>query len=299
MLGDPKTFLKNFFIGGVSGAIAETIVAPIDRVKLLLQLQEVSKQISPHKAYKGIVDCFLRIPQEQGLLGYWRGNQANLIRYFPTQALNFAFHDSYRKIFVEGLDKNKEFWKYFGGSLASGGAAGTSSLCFVYPLDYGRTRLTMDIARHEKDRIYHSLMDCIIKTFKSDGVQGLYRGFLASVQGIIIYRSSYFGLFDISKAMLPNPRQTPFVICFVIAQTVTIFSGLISYPLDTVRRRMMMQSDLPKEEVLYQNTTDCWRKIFKNEGPKGFYKGAFSNMLRGGGAALVLVLYDEISAFME
>lgn len=71
----------------------------------------------------------------------WRGNLANVIRYFPTQALNFAFKDVYKDIFLKGVNKNTQFMRYFAGNLASGGAAGATSMCFVYPLDYGRTRL--------------------------------------------------------------------------------------------------------------------------------------------------------------
>lgn len=88
----------------------------------------------------GMVDCFVRIPKEQGVLAYWRGNAANVIRYFPTQALNFAFKDKYKQVFLSGVDKNTQFWRYFLGNLASGGAAGATSLCFVYPLDFARTR---------------------------------------------------------------------------------------------------------------------------------------------------------------
>lgn len=295
---DFLSFLKDFLAGGVSAAIAKTAVAPIERVKLLLQVQAASKQISPDKAYKGIIDCFVRIPREQGVLSYWRGNLANVIRYFPTQALNFSFKDVYKKIFLEGIDKNTQFWKYFGGNLASGGAAGATSLGFVYPLDYARTRLAADIGKSAAERTYQGMMDCIVKTFKSDGPVGLYRGFLVSVQGIIIYRAAYFGLFDTTKSMLPDPKNTPVIISFIIAECVTTVSGLISYPLDTVRRRMMMQSNLKKEDVMYKNTMDCWVKIFRNEGGGAFYKGALSNIIRGTGAALVLVFYDEIKALI-
>lgn len=90
--------------------------------------------------FTGIVDCLVRIPKEQGFASFWRGNFANVIRYFPTQALNFAFKDVYKQVFMDGVDKKTQFWRYFAGNLASGGAAGATSLCFVYPLDYARTR---------------------------------------------------------------------------------------------------------------------------------------------------------------
>lgn len=293
-IADPVAFAKDFLAGGISAAVSKTAVAPIERVKLLLQVQHVSKQITEDQRYKGIIDAFVRIPKEQGLLSYWRGNLANVIRYFPTQALNFAFKDKYKQVFLGGVDKNTQFWRYFAGNLASGGAAGATSLCFVYPLDFARTRLAADVGKGAGNREFNGLGDCLSKIFKSDGLSGLYRGFGVSVQGIIIYRASYFGFYDTARGMLPDPKNTPIVISWAIAQTVTTVAGIISYPFDTVRRRMMMQSGRSKADILYKSTIHCWATIAKSEGPKAFFKGAFSNVLRGTGGAFVLVLYDEI-----
>jgi len=291
---DPYSFLKDFAAGGVSAAIAKTAVAPIERVKLLLQVQHVSKQIAVDQRYKGMIDCFVRIPKEQGFLAFWRGNMANVIRYFPTQALNFAFKDKYKQVFLGGVDKNTQFLRYFVGNLASGGAAGATGLCFVYPLDFARTRLAADVGKAGAEREFSGLGNCLTKIFKSDGIVGLYRGFGVSVQGIIIYRAAYFGFFDTAKGMLPDPKNTPFIVSFAIAQTVTTVAGIVSYPFDTVRRRIMMQSGRAEADKAYKGTIDCWKKIAKNEGRKAFFKGAFSNILRGTGSALVLVLYDEV-----
>jgi solute carrier family 25 (adenine nucleotide translocator) protein 4/5/6/31 len=295
-LADPMSFMKDFVAGGISAAISKTAVAPIERVKLLLQVQHASKQISVDQRYKGIVDCFVRIPKEQGFLAFWRGNLANVIRYFPTQALNFAFKDKYKQVFLGGVNKNEQFFRYFLGNLASGGAAGATSLCFVYPLDFARTRLAADVGKAGAAREFSGLGNCLSKIYKTDGLVGLYRGFGVSVQGIIIYRAAYFGFFDTAKGMLPNPKTTPFLVSWAIAQTVTTVAGIISYPFDTVRRRMMMQSG--RSDKMYKNTIDCWGKIYKNEGGNAFFRGAFSNVLRGTGGALVLVLYDEIKDFL-
>ncbi|CAG2114111.1 unnamed protein product [Medioppia subpectinata] len=295
---DATGFAKDFIAGGVSAAVSKTAVAPIERVKLLLQVQHASKQIEESKRYKGIIDAFVRIPKEQGAIAYWRGNLANVIRYFPTQALNFAFKDKYKQVFLGGVDKKTQFWRYFMGNLASGGAAGATSLCFVYPLDFARTRLGADVGRSGAERQFKGLGDCLVKVFKSDGIIGLYRGFNVSVQGIIIYRAAYFGFFDTAKGMLPDPKNTPLVISWMIAQCVTTVSGIISYPFDTVRRRMMMQSGVAKNERMYKNTIHCWGKIAKTEGSKAFFKGALSNVFRGTGGAFVLVLYDEIKGLL-
>lgn len=143
---------------------------------------------------------------------------ANVIRYFPTQALNFAFKDVYKQIFLGGVDQKTQFWRYFLGNLGSGGAAGATSLCFVYPLDFARTRLGADVGRGTGERQYTGLVDCLKKTFKSDGMVGLYRGFNVSVQGIIIYRAAYFGCFDTAKSMLPDPKNAGFFVSWGIAQ---------------------------------------------------------------------------------
>jgi len=297
-LGDPVGFLKDFAAGGISAAVSKTAVAPIERVKLLLQVQHISKQISPDKQYKGMIDCFVRIPKEQGVSAYWRGNLANVIRYFPTQALNFAFKDKYKQVFLGGVDKNTQFWRYFAGNLASGGAAGATSLCFVYPLDFARTRLAADIGKSGAEREFSGLGNCLVKISKSDGIGGLYRGFGVSVQGIIIYRAAYFGFYDTARGMLPDPKNTPLVVSWLIAQVVTTVAGIVSYPFDTVRRRMMMQSGRKATEIIYKSTIHCWSTIAKKEGTSAFFKGAFSNVLRGTGGAFVLVLYDEIKKLL-
>lgn len=117
-----------------------------------------------------------------------------------------------------GVDKNTQFWRYFLGNLGSGGAAGATSLCFVYPLDYARTRLGADVGATAAERQYTGLVDCLKKTVKSDGIVGLYRGFSVSVQGIIIYRAAYFGCFDTAKGMLPDPKNTSILVTWAIAQ---------------------------------------------------------------------------------
>lgn len=90
-------FVRDFLIGGISAAVSKTAVAPIERVKLLLQVQDANRHMAVDQRYKGIGDCFSRVYKEQGFVSFWRGNLANVIRYFPTQALNFAFKDTYKK----------------------------------------------------------------------------------------------------------------------------------------------------------------------------------------------------------
>jgi solute carrier family 25 (adenine nucleotide translocator) protein 4/5/6/31 len=97
-------------MGGVSAAVAKTVAAPIERVKLLIQNQdEMIKAGRLSEPYKGIGDCFSRVMKEEGTGSLWRGNTANVIRYFPTQALNFAFKDYFKRMF--GYKKEKDgYW---------------------------------------------------------------------------------------------------------------------------------------------------------------------------------------------
>lgn len=290
------SFFADLAAGGVAGGISKTAVAPIERVKLLLQVQAASTQIKKENQYKGIVDCFVRITKEQGLLSFWRGNLANVIRYFPTQALNFAFKDKYKKLFLDGVKKD-QFWRFFAGNLASGGAAGATSLLFVYPLDFARTRLAADVGKG-KSRIYTGLGNCISTIYKSDGFRGLYQGFGVSVGGIIVYRAAFFGGYDtLRDIVLSDPINAPVWQKWLVAQLVTTAAGIVSYPMDTVRRRMMMQAG--RADVLYTSTLDCAVKILKAEGGSAFFKGALSNVIRGMGGSFLLVGYDVIKKYMN
>jgi solute carrier family 25 (adenine nucleotide translocator) protein 4/5/6/31 len=295
-------FLINFVAGGVSGAVAKTCTAPIERVKLIIQTQDANPKIISGEVarYNGIVDCFSRVASEQGIKAFWRGNLTNIIRYFPTQAFNFAFKDSIKAVFPK-VDKKTEGVKFFFTNLAAGGAAGAGSLMIVYPLDYARTRLASDVGSGKAQ--FNGLLDCLKKTAASGGIGSLYNGIGVSIVGIIPYRGVYFGMFDTLSGY--NPFQTdenPFIRAgskFVCAQTSAISAGYVSYPFDTVRRRLQMQSEKPKEEWVYKGTADCFGKIIKDEGTSALFKGAGANALRTVGAALVLVLYSEITAFFK
>lgn len=284
---------EELIAGVTASAISKSIIAPIERVKILLQVQDAKKDIATGTRYKGIIDCFVRIPNEQRYRAFWRGNTANVVGCLAVHALNFAFNDKYRSKFVVGVDKDTQFMRYLVGNLASGGFAGVTSLCLVYPLDFARTRLAADVGTKGTGREFYGLLDCLRKVSKPDGAIGLYRGFGTSVQFVFIHRAAYFGIYNTSKDFfLDTTMKNNFVTKWILAQCVTTLAGLISYPFDTVRRRMMMQSGL--KDVMYVNTRDCWKKTFMTEGPRGFYKGALANIIRGTGCAILLLVNDEI-----
>jgi len=268
----------------------------------LIQTQDANPKIISGEVarYTGIMDCFRRVAAEQGVKAFWRGNLTNIIRYFPTQAFNFAFKDGIKSLFPKA-NKHTEFGKFFMINMASGGLAGAGSLMIVYPLDYARTRLASDVGTGKQQ--FSGLMDCLTKTVKLGGVGALYNGIGVSVVGIIPYRGAYFGLFDTLSGYNPYQKSEQGLLRagskFACAQVSAIAAGYASYPFDTVRRRLQMQSEKPKEEWVYQGTADCFAKIVKNEGTSALFKGAGANALRTVGAAMVLVLYSEITAALN
>jgi len=281
------SFAENFLISGVAAGVAKTCTAPIERVKLNIQNQdEMMKAGRLDKPYTGVADCARRVAAAEGIPSFWRGNLANVIRYFPTQALNFAFKDSIKAVF--NCPKDAGNVQKFATNIASGGFAGSLSLMFVYSLDFVRTRMANDAKSKDGTRQFNGLIDCYKKTIASDGIAGLYRGFVISCVGIFIYRGMYFGLYDTLKPILLGDKPNAFL-SFVLGWAVTTVAGLGGYPIDTVRRRMMMTSGTG---VKYNGSIDAFQQIVKAEGAKSLFKGAGANVMRGMGGAAVLVGCD-------
>jgi len=284
------TFIENFGLSGAAAVISKTAAAPIERVKLLIQNQKAMlAKGTLDEPYKGIVDCTTKTYTKEGLASFWRGNIANCVRYFPTQALNFAFKDKIKKAF--SIKKTDSYATKLTKNILSGGFAGSLSLMFVYSLDYCRTRLANDTKSAKKGgaRQYAGIVDVYRQTIASDGVPGLYRGFVISCVGIFIYRGFYFGLYDTIKPMLGD--NAGFLMSFALGYAVTVSAGLMSYPIDTVRRLMMMTSG---EAVKYSGSLDCAVKVVRTEGAGYLMKGAGANILRGIAGAGVLSGFDKL-----
>lgn len=288
-----KSATANFFsdigLGSLSAAISKTAVAPIERGKLLMQTQNVNFKVKEGDHYKGLLDVFYKVSKNEGVLALWRGNLVNVIRYMPTQALMFAFHGIY-KPYLCSFDPKTDFWKFTIGNVVASSAAGATSLVFVYPLDFARTRLGTDIGRGS-ERQFTGLFDCFNRILKTDGIRGLYKGFETYLLVITIYRGISFGGYNIFKNTILT-SDSSFLAKFLVAQATTTFAGCAIYPLDTIARRLMMQAG--RDDVLYFGPIDCYKKILEKEGWRAFYKGGWINVIRGIGASLVLVMYDEL-----
>jgi len=291
--------LVNLAAGGVSGAVSKTITAPLEKVKLAIQNQDSNPRIlsGEMKRYTGMGDCFGRHISELGATSLWRGNVANCVRYVPTAAFNLMFKDTLKAIFPKV--KKDDFAKFAATQIASGSLAGGLTNTLVYPLIYVRTVLGADLGKVKQ---YDNMFDCFRKTIQSGGFMSLYNGIGPSTIGIVVYRGVQFGLQDTIKAFNPWQKDVSaigLVSKFTVAQVAVSASGIAAYPFDTLQRRLQIEASKPKADQIYNGMGDCFSKILAKEGPKGFFKGAMANILRGTGAAIVLVMYDEIMNAIE
>ncbi|XP_074317337.1 putative ADP,ATP carrier protein At5g56450 [Silene latifolia] len=292
-------FKRDLMAGAIMGGVVHTIVAPIERAKLLLQTQHSNFAIldGKHPQFKGMVDCILRTVKDEGFLSLWRGNGSSVLRYYPSVALNFSLKDLYRDV-LKNDDDGPPIMSGTAANFFAGAAAGCSTLVLVYPLDIAHTRLAADIGKADA-RQFRGIYHFMSSVYRVEGVHGLYRGLPASFHGMVVHRGIYFGGFDTIKEILTKESNLELALWkrWLAAQVVTTTAGLLSYPFDTVRRRMMMQSGL--EKPMYNDTLECWKTIYRTEGFPSFYRGAVSNMFRSTGAAAILVLYDEVRKFMH
>jgi len=287
---------SDLLIGGTIGAISKTVMAPVERVKLLMQTQDSNPAVMRGEVerYKSIGDCFRRVHSEQGIKAFWRGNLVNCLRYAPQQGSALAFNDMLNKAFPN-YNSNTDFWKSFGVKLFSGGLAGAVANTICYPFDFARTRLASDLAKGNPQ--FKGIMDCIMTTVRSQGITGLYTGWSVTCMGAFVYRAGQLGCFKQIQDMNPYQKDkgTKGAISSFIAVTAARTVVMpFNYPFDTVRRRMMLQSEKPLAERAYQGSWDCFKKVFAKEGSKGMYKGMVPELFRGVGGSLVIVIYDRV-----
>jgi len=291
-----EQLLSDLLIGGAIGAISKTVMAPVERVKLLMQTQDSNPKVVSGEVtrYSGIGDCFKRVSSEQGVLAFWRGNLVNCLRYAPQQGSALAFNDLINSLFPN-YNSNTDFWKSFAVKLSSGGLAGAIANTICYPFDFARTRLASDLGSGKGQ--FNGIFDCIATTVRNQGLTGLYTGWSVTVMGAFVYRAGQLGCFKQIQDLNPYAKDKGTlgaVSSFAAVTTARTIIMPFNYPFDTVRRRMMLESEKPKEKKLYKGSFDCFFKVLRNEGVKGMYKGMIPELFRGVGGSLVIVAYDRI-----
>jgi len=271
-------------------------MAPVERVKLLMQTQDSNPDVLSGKVkkYDGIADCFKRVSAEQGAKAFWRGNLVNCLRYAPQQGSALAFND-FINAAMPKYDKKTQYWGTVAVNLFSGGMAGAVANTICYPFDFARTRLASDLGVGGAK--FKGIGDCLAQTVKAQGIQGLYTGWSVTVAGAFVYRAGQLGLFKTIQDLNPYKEDKGTIGAISSFVSVTAARSAImpfNYPFDTVRRRMMLESEKPVSDRVYKGSFDCFKKVMAKEGFAGMYKGMIPELFRGVGGSLVIVAYDRI-----
>ena len=281
--------------GAFSGSLSRTALAPVERVKLILQLrnQKTQGRVSALQAAR---DVYFN----EGALAFWRGNLSTVLRVGGTSAINFTCLDYYKRAIVKpwlNRHVSTQTAPLWWSSLLASGMAGATSTTLLYPLEFVRTRLALDHS-NEFRNMRHVVTDIFVK----DGITGLYQGYTVALVGGVYYRVLYLGGYDAIKSELLQGTSADQLTWFQrlsLAQSVSLLSGTLSYPLDSIRRRMMMQAGQPRQDRLYRNGWHCFRTVLRTEGVRGFFLGLGPNILRSVGGALLLVAYDTVRPWLD
>ncbi|XP_034003018.1 mitochondrial coenzyme A transporter SLC25A42-like [Trematomus bernacchii] len=261
------TAVDSLLCGAFAGAVAKTVIAPLDRTKIIFQVS--SNRFSAKEAFRFIYCSYMK----GGLVSLWRGNSATMIRVMPYAAIQFTSHDQYKRLL--GATRGQAlppFTRFLAGSLA-----GTTAVMLTYPLDMVRARMAVT-ARE----MYSNIMHVFMRISQEEGIRTLYRGFTPTIMGVIPYAGITFYTYETLKKMHAEKTKRPqphsherlaFGAC----------AGLIgqsaSYPLDVVRRRMQTAGVTGSAYVTVLGTM---RAIVTQEGViRGLYKGLSMNWLKG------------------
>ena len=277
--------IENIFLGASAATVLKTAKAPLERIKFLLQCQnELIRHKRRTEPFKGIIGCTKQIFKAEGLLSFWRGNLITCMNYFPKQGIYILVLEDVKTVFKPNSSENYAI--NFAKTIASGSVAGAITLAGIYPIDFIRTQMIADVKHGEKYQ-YKGITDVIVKTWKKSGFFGFYRGYFLSCIGVMVYRGCYFGLYDILKPMLgKTPRIYPLM---ALGYGVVITSSLLSYPIDTIRRRLMIAS---VQDLKYKGAVDCLKKIISNEGLKPLMHGFGASIFTAVFGTFVLVGYN-------
>ncbi|KAI5072119.1 hypothetical protein GOP47_0012225 [Adiantum capillus-veneris] len=251
-----------FFAGAIAGAAGKVITAPLDRIKISMQVHGLRESQEATRRGISFLEATMKIGKEEGIQGYWRGYFPQVIRVVPYSAVQLVTYEAYKKLF-KGEDKALAV----PGRLAAGACAGMTSTLMTYPLDVLRLRLAVDPS-------CKSMLQVASTMLREEGFASFYKGLGPSLIGIAPYVALNFCAFDLIKKALPEEvRKTPaasFVTAFLSASLATS----MCYPLDTVRRQLQMK-DTP-----FLTIGDALPGIVARDGLLGLYRGFVPNTLK-------------------
>lgn len=188
---------KYLLAGGIAGCISRSSVAPLERVKILFQVQDILRLDKKSVKYSGVFASLKRIVREEGYKGLFRGNGTNCVRVFPYAATQFFVFEKMKPLLRSNRQDSHKLANLFGGAMA-----GVVSVCVTYPLDFVRARLTIQNSEMRYTGIAHALQSIA----KKEGVLALYRGISPTVIGIAPYVGLNFMVFEALKTGAPKGR---------------------------------------------------------------------------------------------
>lgn len=272
--------IKSFFAGGIAGMCAKTFTAPLDRLKILLQVQ--------HKQYQtyGVFSGFVAIYKKEGIFGYYKGNAAMMARIFPYAAIQFMSYEQYKQLVRPYFNQNTHTSKLLAGSLT-----GITAVTFTYPLDVVRARMAFQVHERKYVSIIHTLTSI---PRQEGGFIALYRGFSSTILGMIPYAGVAFYSYEVTKSFLMRtfPLWTTksavdgsgTVVLNIPANLIAggmagAVSQTVSYPLDVARRHMQL-AGMISDNSRPLGVITTLSHIYRNSGIRGIYRGMTINFYR-------------------
>ncbi|KAJ2895748.1 mitochondrial thiamine pyrophosphate carrier 1 [Zalerion maritima] len=293
-LKDEGSRLQVVAAGATAGLISRFIVAPLDVVKIRLQLQthSLSDPVSQLNlppgtpVYKGTLPTIKHILANEGLTGLWKGNIPAEMMYVCYSAVQFTAYRSTTMLLHRMFGKGTI--PHPAESFISGASAGFCATAATYPLDLLRTRF----AAQGNDKVYTSLFRAVRDIKRDEGYRGFFRGISAGVGQIVPFMGMFFALYEtlrlpLGQFNLPfsSGDATAGIISSVIAKTAV-------FPLDLVRKRMQVQGPtrsryIHKNIPQYTGIIKTLRDILKNEGRRGLYRGLTVSLIKAAPASAV------------
>jgi solute carrier family 25 phosphate transporter 23/24/25/41 len=264
---------RRMVCGGLAGMIAKTATNPLERIKMLSQTGEHGLKSA------GVMSLYRSILKNEGILGLWAGNGANLLRVFPAKAVVFSSNDMYQGI-LRNISNTAEGQKLAPAyAFFAGGFAGMTASACTYPLDFARGRISGKLVESGKKKEYHGIIRTVIVSVKDEGFMALYKGVTPTIAGALPYEGIKFGTVGFLERTLPTEDKTSPLRKMLFGGLGGVMAGLITYPNDTIRRMLQLQGSRGTQAEV-TGYWDCVQKTYKAHGVGRFYRGVIINVIR-------------------
>ncbi|XP_067210708.1 mitochondrial adenyl nucleotide antiporter SLC25A23 isoform X1 [Linepithema humile] len=288
-IGVPEEFTKGEMVsgmwwrhlvsGGIAGAVSRTGTAPLDRIKVYLQVHGTR--------HCNIMSCFRYMLREGGISSLWRGNGINVLKIGPETALKFMAYEQVKRA-IKADNETRELGLY--ERFCAGSLAGGISQSAIYPLEVLKTRLAL-----RKTGEFDGMVDAAKKIYKQGGLRSFYRGYVPNLIGILPYAGIDLAVYETLKNSYlrthDKKEQPPFWILLLCGTASSTAGQVCSYPLALVRTRL--QAEIAPDRSL-NTMLGVFKDILNREGIRGLYRGLTPNFLKVAPAVSIsYVVYEH------